>query len=400
MKFSPVKNPLSYRDVVLLARVLYEVMEKRVSIDVAFKRVCGGRCAKGFEERERLYQLCRNFVLDYIKLLCYLGNKKVSYRKLARLWLGGSLPEFAEPYCRLSVPKWLYEKMLPLLGEQETWKLFESFRERFWWLRINTFRGSEERVIRELENEGVELEVHRELPYMIRVLRSPRPIRLLKAVKEFRVIPQDLASAVAVEHLDVRPGEVILDMCAAPGVKTSLISMLSEGEARVIAVDISRRRLIASKYLLKKLGVPETSVNLVLADSTHLNVRSVDKVLLDAPCSNSGAIGKDPGIGVTLTQGKVEFYSSIQLKLLSKALQTSDLVVYSVCSILPEEGEEIITKALSSFEDFQVSPHRLAKLCSNGYPGYPISGTVCRMFPHIHSSDGFFIARLTKKKIR
>jgi len=391
-----VRNSLSNRVVELLARVLYEVVEKRISVDVAFKKVCGGRCAKGFEERERLYQLCRDFVSDYVKLLCYLGNRKVSYRKLARLWLGGSLPELAEPYCRLSVPKWLYEKILPLLGEQETWRLFESFRERFWWLRINTFRGSEERVVRELESEGVELEVHRELPYMVRVLRSPKPVRLLRVVREFRAVPQDLASAVAVEHLDVKPGEVVLDMCAAPGVKTSLISMLSGGEARVIAVDVSRRRLTASRHLLKRLGVPETSVNLVLADSTHLNVRSVDKVLLDAPCSNSGAAGKDPGIKATLTQGKVEFYSSTQLKLLSKALQTSDLVVYSVCSILPEEGEEVVTNALSSFEDFQVSPHRLAKLCSNGYPGYPISDTVCRMFPHTHLSDGFFIARLTK----
>jgi len=251
-------------------------------------------------------------------------------------------------------------------------------------------------VVRELESEGVELEVHPKLPYMVRVLRSPKPVRLLRAVREFRAVPQDIASAVAVEHLDVRPGEVVLDMCAAPGVKTSLISMLSGGEAKVVAVDISRRRLIAAKHLLRRLGVPETSVSLVLADSTYINIRSVDKVLLDAPCSNSGAIGKDPGIKATLTPGKVEFYRDSQLRLLSKALQLSDLVVYSVCSILPEEGEEVVTKALATYEEFGVTPHRLSRLCSTGYPGYPVSSSVCRMFPHTHLSDGFFITRLVK----
>ena len=80
--------------------------------------------------------------------------------------------------------------------------------------------------MRELESEGVELEAHPKLPYMVRVLRSPKPVRLLRAVREFRAVPQDIASAVAVEHLDVRPGEVVLDMCAAPGVKTSLIACL------------------------------------------------------------------------------------------------------------------------------------------------------------------------------
>jgi len=387
---------LSYREVELLAKVLFEVVERKVSIDVAFKRVCRGRCAKGFDERERLYRLCRNFVSDYVKLLCYVGSRRVSYRKLARIWLKGSLPELAEPYCRLSIPRWLYERVSPLIGEQEAVSLFEAFRERFWWLRVNTFRGSEEGVIRELESEGVELEVHRELPYMVRVLRSPKPVRLLKAVKEFRAVPQDIASAIAVEHLDVEPGEVVLDMCAAPGVKTSLISMLSGGEARVVAADVSLRRLTAARHLLRKLGIPETSVSLVLADSASLNLRSVDKVLLDAPCSNSGAIGKDPGVKATLTPGKVELYSSTQLKLLSKALQLSDLIVYSVCSILPEEGEEVVTEALSTFDDFRVVPHRLTKLCSRGYPGYIISEGVCRMFPHIHSSDGFFIARLVR----
>jgi len=251
-------------------------------------------------------------------------------------------------------------------------------------------------VVRELESEGVELEVHPKLPYMVRVLRSPKPVRLLRAVREFRAVPQDIASAVAVEHLDVRPGEVVLDMCAAPGVKTSLISMLSGGEAKVVAVDISRRRLIAAKHLLRRLGVPETSVSLVLADSTYINIRSVDKVLLDAPCSNSGAIGKDPGIKATLTPGKVEFYRGAQLRLLSKALQLSDLVVYSVCSILPEEGEEVVTRSLTTSERFRVAPHRLSRLCSTGYPGYPVSSSVCRMFPHAHLSDGFFIARLAR----
>jgi 16S rRNA C967 or C1407 C5-methylase (RsmB/RsmF family) len=97
----------------------------------------------------------------------------------------------------------------------------------------------------------------------------------------------------------------------------------------------------------------------------------VDKVLLDAPCSNSGAIGKDPGVKATLTPGKVEYYRGTQLRLLTKALQLSDVVVYSVCSILPEEGEEVVTEVLKAYTNLRVVPPQARQAMLPGLPGVP-----------------------------
>lgn len=380
----------------LFARILYEVIERRVSLDVAFKRVCGGRCAGSLEEREELYRECRRLVSDYVKLRCVANRGRPSYRTLAKMWISGTVAAAGEPHCRLSVNKWLYDKIASLMGERGAEELFRAFEDRTWWLRLNTLRAPEERVLEELEGEGVEVEPHPRIFYMVKVLSTPKPVRLLKPVREFKAVPQDLASAVSVEFMEVEPGDTVVDMCAAPGLKTSLVAMLGEN-VRIIAFDISVRRLKIMKHLLKKMGVPETAVQLVLADSRNISLfRSADRVLLDAPCSNSGSIDKDPSIKATLTPGKVEFYSSRQLELLRRAVEISGRVVYTTCSILPEEGEEVIEKALGKSSVRLVVPHRFRDLCSPGHTPYGLRNDVCRLYPHVHRSEGFFISRLEK----
>lgn len=377
-----------------LARVLYEVIEKRVSLDAAFKRVCRGRCARSLEEREELYRECRKLVSEYVRLKCLAGERSLSYRALVRMWISGESIPLDEPHCRISVSKWLYERISDLMGTSEAEELLRAFEERTWWLRLNTLRDPEERILRELEGDGVVFEVHPKIPYMLRVLASPKPVRLLKPVREFKAIPQDLASAVSVEFVEVRSGDVVIDMCAAPGLKTSLIAMLAEN-AKVLAFDISLRRLRIMKHLLKKMGVPEHRVQVLLADSRRINLaKPVDKVLLDAPCSNSGSIDKDPGIKATLTPGKVEFYSKQQLELLVKAVELSRSIVYATCSILPDEGEEIVGRVLGRAPSKLVVPPKFMDLCSPGYPPYRFSDSVCRLYPHLHRSEGFFISRL------
>ncbi|MDW8011306.1 MAG: hypothetical protein RMH84_06930, partial [Sulfolobales archaeon] len=246
----------SFREVDLLAQVLYEVVERRRSLDATFKNVCRRMRVGSLEEREELYAKCRKLVSDYVKLRCVAGRGRLSYRRLARMWLAGVGELPAEPYCRLSVSRWLYDRLVNLLSAGEVEELVRSFEERLLWLRLNWLRAPEERVLRELETEGLEFEVHPKIPYMVRVLRSPKPLRFLRSVKEFRVIPQDLASAVCVEFMDLGPGDVVVDMCAAPGLKTSLIAM-PEDSAKVMAFDVSAERVRRMKYLLRKSGVQD-----------------------------------------------------------------------------------------------------------------------------------------------
>jgi len=379
----------------LLARVLYEVKERGVSIDVAFKKVCGGKCAKNLNERENLYEIVRNFISDYIKLTCYVGSSKVSNKELARIWLKNinRSVDAGELYCMYSYPKWFVDDLLKLMPYDDVRDLLNSMNKRIWWLRINTLKGSEESVLRNLDMEGVNYVVDEDIPYMVKILYSPKPIRLLNVVKEFKAVPQDKASAAVVEVLKPEVNDAIIDLAAAPGMKTSLIMMLTENRANVVAADLSLRRVINMKYLLKKLGVDLSRVQLLHTDSISANYRPrFNKALLDAPCSNSGAIGKDPSIKITLSKGKVIRYSLLQVKLITKAISLSERVVYSTCSLLPEEGEFVIDK-VASF----VKLDKSIEWACNGYPVVNFYNKLMRLMPHKHECEGFFISLLIPK---
>ncbi|MFZ8793529.1 MAG: RsmB/NOP family class I SAM-dependent RNA methyltransferase [Acidilobaceae archaeon] len=372
----------------VLAGVLHEVLRHRVSVDVAFRRVCGGWCASSVDERELLYDAARRFVADYVKLLCVSGKRRRP-RDLVKLWLSG-FEEPSEPYCRLSVPLWLYDRLYALLGDEAV-RLFEAMSVRVWWLRVNMLKSSIEGVVRGLESEGVIVEVSRDYPYMLKIIKTPKPVRLLRVVREFKAIPHDIASAVVVEALRPERGDSVLDACAAPGIKTSLIAMLAEGRVRIKAIDISGRRITVMRKLMRKLGVPDEAVEYIVADSRKVELREhYDKALVDAPCSNTGAMAKDPALRVTITPGKVEYYSRLQKGILENILKYASRVTYTTCSILPEEGEEVVETVADKvkLEKPQI------KMCGEPYKGYSVSQSTCRLYPHIHESEGFYIANM------
>jgi 16S rRNA (cytosine967-C5)-methyltransferase len=372
----------------VLAGVLHEVLRHRVSVDVAFRRVCGGWCASSVDERELLYDAARRFVADYVKLLCVSGKRRRP-RDLVKLWLSG-FEEPSEPYCRLSVPGWLYDRLYALLGDEAV-RLFEAMSVRVWWLRVNMLKSSIEGVVRGLESEGVIVEVSRDYPYMLKILKTPKPVRLLRVVREFKAIPHDIASAVVVEALRPERGDSVLDACAAPGIKTSLIAMLAEGRVRIKAIDISGRRITVMRKLMRKLGVPDEAVEYMVADSRKVELREhYDKALVDAPCSNTGAMAKDPALRVTITPGKVEYYSRLQKGILENILEYASRVTYTTCSILPEEGEEVV----ETVSDKVKLEKPQIKMCGEPYKGYSVSQSTCRLYPHIHESEGFYIANM------
>ncbi len=385
----------------LLGNIAYEVIRRKVSIDVAFKRVCKGRCASNLNEREYLYNLCRDFISDYIKLKCISGDRDVSFRSLARLWLkvkeGKIKINKLSEWCELSFNEWFYKRIIDLLGEDEGVNLLRSLNKRIWWIRINTLKADEDKVVKELEREGVELVKDKNYSYMLRIIKSPKPIRLLKPVKEFKAVPQDKASAAVVEALNPEPNDYIVDLAAAPGMKTSLIMMITENKAKIIAVDISLKRLLMMKGLLKKLGVDLSRVHPVLSDGVVFKAsRSVDKVLLDAPCSNSGAVSKDPALKFLVTEEKVRRHSILQRKLLLNALRISHYVVYSTCSLMPEEGEYVIDYVIREVEGVN-----LVRPIEWGSLGYAVVSEsiwrfVTRLLPHKHETEGFFIAKLLR----
>ncbi|MEM2021188.1 MAG: RsmB/NOP family class I SAM-dependent RNA methyltransferase [Zestosphaera sp.] len=371
----------------MLSKTLYNIINYRVSVDVAFKRACKGVRRLSLSEREKLYTISRDFISSYLRVKCFLGSGR-SYSSYARVWLDNLVCEQDLPaWCRYGVDVWLYERLYSLMGD-EVHELLRALERRVLWVRINTLKTSEERVLRSLESEGVEYVIDMNYPYLIRIIKTSKPVRLLKPVKNFELIPQDKASIAVVEALKPEPGEEILDMTFAPGMKTSLIMMHTDNRAKVVAVDISYRRSLMGRQLMSKLGVDLSRVQVISSDARDLQLRCrFSKVLLDAPCSNSGAISKDPGLKITLTPSKITYYARIQRDLIRKALSLGETVVYSTCSLMPEEGEEIIDLIANS-----VRLYRAVEWAGTGYPSYKTSEDVMRLYPHRHLTEGFFIS--------
>lgn len=300
-----------------------------------------------------------------------------------------ALEELREDRARYFSVKYSYHPnivstLLSHFPPEEVERLLEAGNHTWIWLRINTLKADVDKALRLLEAEA-EVEPHPKIPYAVLLKSAKRPVQYLEAVRRFVAVPQDLASIYAVLSLRPEPGDRIIDLAAAPGMKTSLIAQLAEGRAKIVAVDLSAKRVARMRHLLKNLGAGDF-VEVVRGDSRVLKTRKFDKALLDAPCTSSGAFTKEPAVKIYPRVEEAPRYSALQKALLKNALALAEEVVYAVCSILPQEGEEVAASAGAEVE----KPH--PDLTPSYTPG--VGG---RTFPHIHRSEAFFIARLRKR---
>jgi len=290
-----------------------------------------------------------------------------------------------------SFPPWLVRKLAGEMPLYEVEKLVRACSRRTVWVRVNELKASVQKVAKTLE-KVVAVRGDRDFPELLELVGvEDPPLEVLKLAERGLAIVQDKGSAAVAHALEPRAGLRVLDAAAAPGVKTSLIQQLAGNEAEVVAIDASRRRVEEMMRLLSRLGVK--NVHVVVADSATLKLtRKFERVLLDAPCTNSGAIASDPALRLALwKEPDVSRYAKLQTSMLANTLQHLErggLLVYSTCSLLSEEGEEVV--------DAVLQPERLRPdgiIGGPGYPGFPCSPRVRRLFPHTHRTTGFFIAR-------
>ncbi len=417
-----------------ISKVLHVIINKYIGIDKAYQEVAKSyRKALNTIKPKTLYRASYRVVSDYYTLR-YIEEK--IYRKhggtkrLARLWLLYRGEQLAEELSELgdlekikkkisknlpqkpplleeitdklsrdeqlaitySFPLWFVKKLILLLGYEETEKLLDSLNKEKWWIRVNTLKTDVDKIALRLDERGVIVRVDKDLPYMLEVLDYSEPLHHLREMWTGEIVFQDKASAMVVEALDPQPGETIFDMAAAPGIKDTLIMQLTNNQARIIAVDISKRRIERMKKVLKLYGVDLSKIDLIQSDSTLVNIRRrIDKILIDAPCTSTGAMIKDPAIKIHL--GSREWSSKfppIQYKMILNSLGYSGSeITYAVCSILPDEAEEHLEKIqnIVAILDPNIPG------CT-GYKQYNIANSVKRFFPHIHSTQGFFIAKI------
>jgi len=216
---------------------------------------------------------------------------------------------------------------------------------------------------------------------------------------------QGAASMLPAYSLSPTADDLVVDMAAAPGGKTTQLAQLMGNRGAILAVEASRRRVKALRASLNRMGVTNTVVLRMDARMLAPLKNTFSKVLLDAPCTGEGLIPLDPSRKRSRTIGDLKKASSLQVELLLTAIDIASpggVIVYSTCSIAPEENEYVVSRVLSMRSGVRVSEPGI----SVGDPGlieyrgllFEEAKMCRRLYPHRHGTEGFFICRLVKEK--
>jgi len=396
-----------------LKLLLNYVTKTRVSFDKAFRHVMS-KYSFPKHIHTTLYKL-GYYTLTYYYTLRWLSSKYgygltnagivnffasigFSLRELFRLAREESrnLSLFKRISVQYSYPEYLVKDLLERLPESEVVEVLDSLNERKRWLRVNLLKTSIDEALNCLSESGVQYSRSEYTNLAVRILDPLwSPIAENKCVKSYYLVPQDVSSVLSIEALPVKPTEV-LDACSAPGLKLSLLYMVHR-DLRAVAVDISRKRIVAEQILLRDQGVDMRRVLLVISDASTLVLSKVfDLAIVDAPCSGWGAVYSDPAIKLSAAwRSKLEYYHNLQVKILENMLRHARNVLYITCSIHPREGEEVVEEVVKR-DMAELVPLR-HKALSKAYPGYIVSGETYRIKPQKVHGQGFYIALLKSR---
>lgn len=296
------------------------------------------------------------------------------------------------------VPEILIEMLNKQYGEEITSQILEGyFQKRMVTFRVNTLKTSIEEVEKVLKNNNIEFEkvFWSDVAYIVKNAREDT-LKELEIYKNGEIYLQSLSSMLPPIVLEPKENTDILDMCAAPGGKTTELASLTNNNANITACELNKIRIEKLKYNIEKQGA--TSVYIMREDSRRINdFFSFDNILLDAPCSGSGTLNvENVNLEKTFTNKLIEKSQKSQLELLNKAvkiLKQGQEMVYSTCSILNKENEEIVSKILKN-NKVEIVPIKFKG--KEELPLLPtkIDGTICIMPTELY--EGFFIAKLRK----
>ena len=213
---------------------------------------------------------------------------------------------------------------------------------------------------------------------------------------------QDPASMIPPIVLDPQPGDKVLDMCSAPGSKTTQIAQYMKNKGILIANDADGKRLSALGINMQRMGVHNTIITKMYGHK--IKEEEFDKILVDAPCSGTGTIRKHLKIASMWSPKLVSRMASVQYKLLRHAYyltKKGGVIVYSTCTLEPEENEEVVQRLLDEFDcellpiDLNINRTEPVKK----FKGKEYSGVdnVLRINPQDNDTEGFFVAKILKK---
>jgi len=294
--------------------------------------------------------------------------------------------------------KFLEEKLEKQYGTKITKEIIEGYQtKRKTTLRINTIKSNIEEIKNELEKEKIEYETIKWSKEALIIKNADeKTIQEMEIYKNGKIYLQSLSSMLPPIILEPKEGTDILDMAAAPGGKTTQIAALTNNKAHITACEKNKIRAERLKYNVDKQGA--TCVFIMPKDSRFIDdFFSFDQILLDAPCSGSGTLDyNDANVEKYFTEQLIERSSKTQKTLLSKAiklLKPGHEMIYSTCSILDCENEDVVASVIKNgnIEIVPINFEGMEKL-----PILPtkISGTLCVKPTELY--EGFFVAKIKR----
>ena len=292
-----------------------------------------------------------------------------------------------------SFPHWLVKHFISLYGEEDTERLLSHFNNaRYTDLTVNLTRISKDAYADMLTAAGYTTVPGVETQLGLRLPGSVNP-RNLPGFDAGLFFVQDSACAVSAEALGPEKGERIIDVCACPGGKSFAAAILSDNGA-VTSFDIHDSKLSLVEDGAKRLGLDNITVGQCDATKPRQELLGAfDKVICDVPCSGLGVLGKKPDIRHRDNQS-LQNLPELQYNILSesvKYLKENGTILYSTCTLNPEENERVVERFLAEHSEFSSVDFTVGSLSSKD--------GMLTLLPHVHSTDGFFIAKLRKEKI-
>jgi 16S rRNA (cytosine967-C5)-methyltransferase len=411
-----IKDP---RTVGLAHKLVFETMRRLNSIDALISEVLAPRSLSASKLGVQAFlRLCTYQIMfegadfDEVAAMAQTGRAILGWRQLIDFeealgqLVSGQLTDAlkrANDEERIALqtynPAWFVRYCFKMLGRSEALSFLESVSEPTpTYVRLNTLKASQEECLKKLEEEGVILEKELLLKHTYKVLRSQRQLTGTQSFHEGLFYIQDKASCLAVEVADPKPGYVVLDVCAAPGAKTTYMAQLMQNQGIIFSVDYSERRIRAWKMEIKRMDAENTII--IMADAQKpLPINQVaDLVVLDPPCTSTGAFGRTPSAKWRLTKRSVFNMAEVQWNMLASSadkVKVGGHLVYSTCSVSLEENEMLIEKFLKWHPEFTL----VETTPRIGLPGFRGQNQCQRLYPNLHRCNGFFVAKLLRETL-
>lgn len=314
--------------------------------------------------------------------------------------------EDAPAHVRLNYPEWLQAELEASFGTRLETEMAALMMRAPTDLRVNALKGDRETALAVLSEAGVELEETPLAPLGLR-LKARANVQGLQAFRDGLIELQDEGSQLACLLSAAKPGEQIVDLCAGGGGKALALAAMMGNRGQIHACDTDRRRLGKLMPRAQRAGARNIQTRFIKPDAMALGLDAdladlqdrMDCVLIDAPCSGTGAWRRSPDARWRLTPELLASYGAAQAEVLARgalAVKPGGRLVYVTCSVLPSENENRIATFLDAHPEFSLAPWEEFWPADTARPDAAAGGAL-RLSPASTGTDGFFIAMLKRK---